>query len=184
MGNPSLAWTTIGSAGILNQADLAKVTFHQSSIRLGVERATVNLTAAPETITQPVSGTGHQDLISQTVQAVARYNVTAVENLVDVPSSPLIFRYGLKIRFRGHIIVRLMSVNFVSGELSELVVFDKNMPGTNLQVQEVVPTYPSDIMDFTRDAYYVEATLIAPGLVAGHPAEISAIAIITSSTLP
>jgi hypothetical protein len=29
-------WTTVGSAGILNQADLAKVTLHGSIIQIGV----------------------------------------------------------------------------------------------------------------------------------------------------
>ena len=31
------SWTTVGSAGSLNQADLAKVTLHQSTIQLGTE---------------------------------------------------------------------------------------------------------------------------------------------------
>jgi hypothetical protein len=76
-------WTTVGSAGILNQADLAKVTLHGSIIQLGVDIAPPQAAAAARPL-------GQLGLTFPTIQAVARYNVTPVDGLffVQVPSAP------------------------------------------------------------------------------------------------
>jgi len=64
------SWTTVGSAGTLNQADLAKVTLHQSIIQLGTELLPPPHAAA--LADAPPAG-----LVNlATVQAVVRYNVT------------------------------------------------------------------------------------------------------------
>ena len=70
-------WTTVGSTGILNQADLAKVTLYGSIIQLGVDIA---FPTTQETATaRPTARLG---LAFPTVQAVARYNITPVDGLL------------------------------------------------------------------------------------------------------
>src|SRR5689334_12709105 len=95
----------VGSAGILNQADLAKVTLHQSVIQLGTE-----------IVIQPQVGTvAAAALVGPVnfpmVQAVARYNVTSVDGLFN--SAP--FKYKLLLRCRGNVSANLIEVNLVSG---------------------------------------------------------------------
>jgi hypothetical protein len=71
------SWTTVGSAGTLNQADLAKVTLHQSIVQLGTE-----LASPPAAAT--VTGAPHADLVTlPTTQAVVRYNVSSADGLFN-----------------------------------------------------------------------------------------------------
>ena len=46
------------------------------------------------------------------------------------------------------------------------------------QVQTAFAQHFEGVLDFVKKAYYVEATLVAPGIVAGHPAAISIIKVI------
>src|SRR5262249_56997979 len=63
-------WTTVGSAGTLNQADLAKVTLHGSIIQVGIDISPPLPVAAAAAARPPVG--------LPTIQAVVRYNVTPV----------------------------------------------------------------------------------------------------------
>jgi hypothetical protein len=58
MDDKQKIWTTVGSAGILDQADLAKVSLHQSIIQLGVAIAppAASAAAAPPAATQLAPG--------------------------------------------------------------------------------------------------------------------------------
>ena len=163
-------WTTVGSAGTLNQADLAKVTLHQSIIQLGAELSNTGGAAAA-----PVPG----GVLQNTIQAVVRYNVTPVDGLF----LPGPFKYQLQVRFRNHITAKLMEVDLATGAEKQLLLLDSQSfpPNPNFQVQSVAPKKDSTVMDFVNKAYYVEATLIASALVVGHPAEISIIKVISSS---
>jgi len=168
-------WTTVGSAGILDQVDLAKVSLHQSIIQLGVDIATTATHAetAPPAAIQFGAG-------FRTVQAVARYNITPVDGLFfpHVPSSP--FHYGLRLRYLGHVTAKLIEVDLATGSETVLVLFDSTaFPGSPFfQVQTAFATNFEGVLDFVNKAYYVEATLVAPTLVVGHPAAISIIKVI------
>jgi len=166
-------WTTVGSAGILNQADLAKVTLHQSIIQLGI-----GTTAPPAQAKQKKASRLAGPF--PTVQAVARYNVTPVDGLFfdQVPSSP--FHYGLRLRYLGHVTARLIEVDLANGSETELILFDStSFPASpSFQVRTAFAQHFEGVLDFVKKAYYVEATLVAPALVVGNPAAISIIKLI------
>jgi hypothetical protein len=171
-------WTTVGSAGTLNQTDLAKVQLHQSIVQLGTDviidpGTTARAASVAPRITLP------------TVQAVVRYNVTPVDGLF--PPDPF-NGYELKIRYRGQITARLMQVDINTGEETQLIPSEKPpinpFPATaEFQVISAHGQHPVlghlhvPRLDFVNNAYYVEATLIASELVPGNPAAISIIKI-------
>jgi len=173
-------WTSVGSAGILNQADLAKVTLHQSIVQLGVD-----IVSPP---TQEGAATarpaGQPGLGIPTVQAVARYNVTPVDGLFfqQVPSRP--FHYGLRLRYLGHVTARFVEVDLQNGAETVLIDFDSaNFPASPFfQVQTAFAQQFERVVDFVKKAYYVEATLIAPALVVGHPAAISIVKVVAEQS--
>jgi hypothetical protein len=175
MADLNKVWTTVGSAGTLNQVDLANVTLHESIIQLGTE-------VLPPLTAAPAVGMGPGGRVNfPTVQAVVRYNVTPVEGLFNVPP----FKYNLLFRCRGQITANLIEVDFESGmETSRILFKSNNSP--NFQVQSAFETPPigenSTPLDFVNKAYYVEATLTASALVIGHPAAISIIKISAPTT--
>ena len=162
-------WTTVGSAGTLTQVDLAKVTLHGSIIQLGAEV----VSTGGGTATTPALAA-----VQNTVQAVVRYNLTPVDGLFL--TGP--FHYHLQIRFRNHIIARLMETDMLSGTERQLISFNSQSfpPQPGFQVQAVATPANSTVMDFVNKAYYVEATLIAPATAVGSPAEISVIKVFAS----
>jgi hypothetical protein len=173
-------WSSVGSAGILNQADLAKVTLHQSIVQLGVDIVsppTQEGTPAARPAVQPGLGI-------PTVQAVARYNVTPVDGLFfqQVPSRP--FHYGLRLRYLGHVTARFVEVDLQSGAETVIINFDSaSFPASPFfQVQTAFAQHFEGVVDFVKKAYYVEATLTAPTLIVGHPAAISIVKVIAEQT--
>ena len=175
MDNQLKVWTTVGSAGALNQTDLAKVSLHQSVIQLGAE---LFPQASTKVATAQVATPPHLGLNLPTIQAVVRYNVTPVDGLFIEGK----FKYQLQVRFRGRITAKLMQVDPENGTETQLILFDSNSfpPKPNFQVQSVSAKNDSLLLDFINKAYYVEATLIAPELVIGNPAAISIIKVIAS----
>jgi hypothetical protein len=170
-------WTTVGSAGVLNPADLAKVTLHQSIIQLGTE-----IIAQPQTAATPGAAVSSNLLHLPTIQAVARYNVTSVDGLFNPGMTPqhTDFKYVLKLRCRGQVSANLIEVNIETGIENTRISFSSdNKPG--FEVQSAIEKSDSEVssvpFDFTKNAYYVEATLTASALVLGHPAAISIIQI-------
>jgi hypothetical protein len=163
-------WTTVGSAGTLDQADLAKVHLFQSIVQLGVDFSS----------TQGAAAAG---AIFPTTQAVVRYNVTPVEGLFYPTDT---FKYVLQIRFRGHITAKLMQVNIETGEETQLILFDSSKfpPKPGFQGQQVSPRNDSPFLDFVNNGYYVEATLITSAIVLGNPSAISVIKVYASPDFP
>jgi hypothetical protein len=158
MADLDKVWTSVGSAGTLNQADLAKVTLHQSIIQLGTELST-QPTAAP------AAGTADAGVSLPTMQAVVRYNVTPVDGLFN----PAHFRYSLQFRCRGQITAKLMEVDLTSGTETARILFNSDK-SSNFTVQfalENTGDRDSIPLDFNNKAYYVEATLTAPALAIG-----------------
>jgi hypothetical protein len=164
-------WTTVGSAGILNPADLAKVTLHGSIIQLGID------------ISPPPPVAAARRLIGlPTVQAVARYNVTPVDGLFFNQVASNKFHYGLELRYLGHVMATLREVDLHTGNDPDqgLVLFDSTRFDTSpsFKVETAFATQFEGVLDFVNKAYYVEATLVAPALVVGHPAAISMIKVV------
>jgi len=166
-------WTTVGSAGTLSQADLAKVTLHGSIIQLGAEIVSTGGGASTTAAAAPVQ---------TTVQAVVRYNLTPVDGLFLTGG----FRYHLQLRFRNHVLARLMETDMLTGTEKQLILFNSQSfpPQPGFQVQAVPAPTNSTVMDFVNKAYYVEATLIAPAIVVGSPAEISVVKVFASPNFP
>ncbi len=167
-------WTTVGSAGTLNQVDLAKVTLHQSIIQLGTEIVPLPAAAA-------VAGAPPADLVNfPTIQAVVRYNVTSVDGLFNSAR----FRYKLLLRCRGRISANLIEVDLASGVEKQRIRFNSDNHN-NFDVQFVFEDSGienSIPFDFVNKAYYVEATLTASAVAIGHPAAISMIQISAPTT--
>jgi hypothetical protein len=168
-------WTTVGSAGTLNQADLAKVTLHQSIVQLGTALAPPPAVAA-EGASAESEAASAPELQLPTIQAVVRYNVTPVDGLFFTPGSGL--HYFLKLRCRGNVSARLVEVDLQTGAEAQRILLNSNTANFQLVVKEENPTAPeSKVMDFVEKAYYVEATLTASAVVIGHPAAIQIIKI-------
>jgi hypothetical protein len=166
-------WTTVGSAGMLDHVDLPKVSLHQSVIQLGTELV------PPPTITHDTPAAALFTAAVPTQQAVVRYNVTPVDGMF--PSATPAFAWALWLRYRGRVTARWIEVDLATGSESQLVQFDSNAfpAGSAFQVQAAFTAFRP--VDFVKKAYYVEATLVAPLLVVGHPA---AIAIVKLSAEP
>lgn len=160
-------WTTVGSAGTLDQADLAKVHLFHSIVQLGVDFGSTQGAAAAARAILP------------TTQAIVRYNVTPVDGLFFIPNK---FKYQLQIRFRGHINAKLMQVDMESGAETQLILFDSTgfPPKPGFQHQTVAAQNDSPLLDFVNKGYYVEATLITSAIVIGNPSAISIIKLIAS----
>jgi hypothetical protein len=155
-------WTTVGSAGTMDQADLAKVHLLQSTVQLGVDLSSTQGAAAAARVAIP------------TTQAVVRYNVTPVDGLFFPTAA---FTYQLQLRYRGHVNAKLMQVSINTGEETQLVLFDStrfaSTPG--FQLQRAAAPRDSTFLDFVNNGYYVEATLITSAVVIGKPSAISVI---------
>ncbi len=158
------AWTTVGSAGTLDSTDLAKVHLHKSIVQLGVEILTQPVAAGAQAAA-PLSAA------LPTQQAVVRYNVTPVDGMF--PQATPAFGWALRLRYRGRVTARWIEVDLATGTENVMVTFDSNaFPASNaFQVQAAFTAFRP--VDFVRKAYYVEATLVAPALIVGHPAAIS-----------
>jgi hypothetical protein len=172
MADSDRIWTTVGSAGTLNQADLAKVSMHQAIVQLGTG---IGPAATAEAAAPAGSGAAATTpaLHLPTIQAIARYNVTPVDGLFFTASDT---HYFLKLRCRGHVSARLVEVDLQTGAETQRIRLNSNT--TSFQVVQQPEGPPSTVMDFVKKAYYVEATLTASALVVGHPAAIQIIKIV------
>lgn len=180
MSDEVRVWTTVGSAGTLNQADLAKVSLHQSIVQLGAEVITTQGVATTAAVQVPGP-------VLTNVHATVRYNVTPVDGLFPplLPNGQVPpFHYVFEILFRNHVTAKLMEVDLSTGAEIRLILFDSTNPNllanSNLQLGHASADKPSTVMDFVSKAYYVEATLIAPQAPVGRPAEVSIIKVLAS----
>lgn len=153
-------WTTVGSAGTVDETDVSKVFFDRSVVQMG----------------RPLAGklpTSKQSLFTQS--AVIRYNVTPVDGLFtpicrsefgkDCTGRQLQLRYLATPGAR--IIAKLIEVDMATGAETPRLTFDSNNFGAanNYQVQLTEECGPRWRFDFTRKAYYIEATLTGNRLV-------------------
>ena len=139
-------WTTVASAGTVDETDLNKVNYTEATARLNLA-------------------------VPANSSAVIRYNVVAVDGLADAGGDGNF----LKVRFRDNgqderVIVRLKSVDIATGIVTTLMTLDSNAfaPNVLFQTQNVFVCGPNWRFDFNKFAYFVEATL-SKGSTAGNP---------------
>jgi hypothetical protein len=129
-------WTTVASAGTVDEADIGQVAFISGY-------ATLSGSAPAST------------------QVTIRYNVVAVDGLFDTGDG-----YKLKVRFRDNgpdsrVIVRLKAYDLDSGTYSTLMTLDSDdFPESGaFQTQDVTDCSPNWAFNFLAKAYFIEAEL-------------------------
>lgn len=147
------AWTTVGSAGTIDEADTGKVVLSGSTI------------AFPEILPPSKDNTFSQflplPLETVTATATVRYNVVATDNLFDNGS-----HLGLRSRFRddgnnAQVILRLIEVNIETGASTVLLTLDTNNFPSRIGYQtQSVSTFIGNRINFLENAYFIEATMI------------------------
>jgi hypothetical protein len=151
-------WTTVGSAGTVDETDTGKVFFDHGVVQMG--RVLVNQLAArrPAIISQ------------QTQSAVIRYNVTPVDGLFaprqqcqpgsDCPGIQLKLRY-LATGGSSRVVAKLIEVDMATGVETTRLTFNSNAfaASNDYHVQFAGECGPLWRFDFKRKAYYIEATL-------------------------
>lgn len=142
-------WTTVGSAGTINEADSGKLVTQGPTV------------AFPE-ILPPTRQEAFQIFVPQvTVSATVRYNVVATDATVE--GGPIL---AMAARFRddgdqAQVVLRLFETNIETGATTLLLTLDSNnfSAQTDYQLQ-TVSIVPTTKPDFVNNAYFVEATLI------------------------
>jgi hypothetical protein len=160
MDDSNKLWSSVGSAGTVDTADLAKVVFHNSVAQLGPGVPTV---VEPHP-SQPAAAA---PAVLVTTRAVIRYGVAPLDGL----SNPYRLAYGLRLFYRdgpGQVLARFIGVDIQTGTETNppLVSFNSEVDaGVNrrhdnsFQVQQNLGT--TQELDFVNNAYYVEVTLTA-----------------------
>lgn len=173
-------WTTVGSAGTVDEADVNKIEFSKSFVQLkgsspiviqGVAKAEATTTESRDT-----KATSEAIISLPTESAVVRYNVTPVDGLFT--ASPYGTGYnalGMTVRYlavQGRVVVRLVEVDVYTGLEVERMKFDSaTQPATNGYVTRGVGyPLPNWKFDFVQKAYYIETTLSRSSIVAGGSA--------------
>lgn len=154
-------WTSVGSAGTVDEAARDKLVFQGAIVSfpeilpplpnaqlLAVERTAEFAQSLEQTISLP----------TQTTQAVIRYNVVATDGLFQNNNC-----VQLLLRFRddgnqARVFARLIEVNLGTGAATTRVTFDSNLfnPSPNFQT---AASGANLSLDFGQNAYYVEVTL-------------------------
>jgi hypothetical protein len=157
-------WSTVGSAGTVDEADLSKIVLDHATAQFGQalsNTSTTTTTAAKPAATLPVT------------TAVIRYNVVAVDGLfAPRVAAPNARGHQLRLRYLatgagGRVIARLIEVDFASGAETTLLTFDSNAFGaaTGYHDNFVADCGPPRPFDFVKKAYYVEVTLIRSSVI-------------------
>jgi hypothetical protein len=168
-------WTTVGSAGTLDDKSVGKVFFDRSVVQMGQ-------LVGPTTISKAAL------VPQQTDSAVIRYNVTAVDSFFVRRSCTPDKSQDVRLRLRylaagsgARVVAKLMELDLATGTEKLLLTFDSanpNLPRSNsYQVQSVNVCGRPWNFDFESKAYYIEATLTASSRVARSAAGIQMIQI-------
>ena len=162
-------WTTVGSAGTLDEKSEGLVFFDRAVVQKG-----------HTIIIAPASGQPRAEGgIDLTDSAVIRYNVTAVDGLFGAKE------IGMAVRFRAEgrgarVVAQLIEVDLATGAEVTRLTFDSDDPGvpvlSGYHVHEVLDCGGrAEPFDFMRKAYYIEATLTTSSVVVESAAGIEII---------
>jgi len=169
MADSTRYWTTVGSAGTLSAADLAKVSLNGAVIELGT-----GTSVAPP----PAAAAEDPSIVTRQISAVVRYNITPVDGLFATGT----FAYVLQLTHRGDVGVRLIQFDHTSGNETDLIQFGNSSSPPSVYATVTSETLNATEMDFVNCAYYVEATLTASATVVGNPAAIADIKVYATNT--
>ena len=159
-------WTTVGSAGTLDEKSEGKVFFNRAVVQKG-DRILISQARQPRA----------DGSVEETDSAVIRYNVTAVDGLFGGSF------IGMQIRFldegvSARVVAELIEVDLFTGAEVTLLTFDSDAvpSASGYQVGEVSECLKrTDPFDFVHKAYYIEATLTTSALVTPSAAGIEVI---------
>lgn len=145
------AWTTVGSAGTIDDASTAKLVMQGPTISF------------PEIL--PPQRTDSLGLALpiqlETVTGTVRYNVVATDGLFENGAY-----LGMKARLRddganAQVLLQLFEVNIDTGATSLVMTLDSNSFAPNANYQTVgASAFVGNRINFQQNAYYIEATLI------------------------
>lgn len=162
-------WTTVGSAGTLDEDSGGKVFFDRAVAQKG------QILVISPAARQPRS----EGEVDETDSAVIRYNVTAVDGLFGGGD------LQMAIRFRdegkdARVVAELIEVELATGAELTRLRFDSNDPSVAVQggyhVHDLFDCGDrKEAFDFTRNAYYIEATLTTSSVVVDSAAGIEII---------
>jgi hypothetical protein len=174
-------WTTVGSDGTVDEADVGKVFFNDSVVQSGqapVGNQPASDLLEPATDESPASQRT-AILPPQTESVVIRYNVAPVDGLLFPPheacqpgqSGPgvqLVLRY-LAAGPSAQVVAKLIEVDLATGLASIRMTFNSSSPdipaASGYQVQRVAECCPGWRFDFEGKGYYIEATLTRSAFV-------------------
>jgi hypothetical protein len=146
-------WSSVGSAGTVDVADLGKVAFDKSSVQL----QGFDLVVSPSATQAEADRSA---IALPTVRAVVRYGVTPVEGVLTGAQLYLVLRYR---DGSGHIAANLIEVDINAGTETTRITFDSkdgnSVHDDAFQVYASKDYYSS--FDFRNHAYYVELILTA-----------------------
>lgn len=160
-------WTTVGSAGTVDEKSEGKVFFDRAVVQKG-DTLVVAQARQPRT----------EGGVDVTDSAVIRYNVTAVDGLFGLND------LGMTVRFRdegkgARVVAQLIEVDLATGAEVTRLTFDSDASGAPVPGYHVYDVYDCDgrtePFDFVRKAYYVEATLTTSSIAVGSAAGIEII---------
>jgi hypothetical protein len=171
-------WTTVGSAGTLDESSMGKVFFDHGTVQMG----------------HPISGPKplkeNAALPPQIQSAVIRYNVTPVDGLFTLQASPCVVEagggcafYGLTVRClaagnSGKVTANLIEIDMATGTETVRLTFASKTTTDKYEVQfGEINLGPDFSFDFVKKAYYIEATLTGSSIAAGSAAGIQIIKI-------
>jgi hypothetical protein len=174
-------WTTTGTAGTVDEADVAKVRFNGATVTLKGTLSDTVLTngltndgEAKQEESDAAEGEARGEETARAaafppfdpIRAVIRYNVTAVEGLFASEISGDREAYQMTIRYRDNaagaqVLVRLIETDLATGVATIRMQFDSNAfpVSGNYQVRTVGVCGPNWHFDFSQKAYHVEVTL-------------------------
>lgn len=159
-------WTTVGSAGTVDEADKDKVVFSGGTVAfpgliLPPGSVVTADTDAGRAASSSAAGQGQIALPTTTTTATIRYNVVAVDGLFNATRA-----VGMRLRFRddgarAQVVARLIEHNINTGVETTRLTFDSNTfaAANGYQVQATGEFHPAWSFDFDQKAYYVEVTL-------------------------
>jgi hypothetical protein len=153
-------WTTVGSAGTLDEKSVGKVFFDHSIVQMGQ-------LAGPATT---ISKAGL--VATQTDSAVIRYNVTAVDSFFVRRSCSPDNSQDVRLKLRylaagpgARVLAKLIELDLATGTEKALMTFDSSDPNfprsDKYQVQSTFVCGRPWNFDFEKKAYYIEAALTA-----------------------
>ncbi len=167
-------WTTVGSVGMVDEADTTKTFFDKSVVQLG---RILILQPGAEAAPTPMNRVN--TIAFPTESAVVRYNITPVDGLFpDAGTRPAV---EMKLRYldtgSAQVVAKLIEVDLATGAEIVRLTFDSNkFAGANgYQVNSITDCLPSWRFDFVNKGYYVEATLTHSAFFIGSAAGISLI---------